>query len=203
MSTVVHAKKRKVENHSALTELRQRGFVPAVVYGYKTEATPITINAREYEKALRLDGKNSIVTLEIDGKKLNAVLNEAQKCALKGTLVHLDFLAVNMSDALEVSVRVNLIGDSVGVKEGGIIQQPNREVTVKVKPSDIPESIEVDISTLEIGDTLAVGDIRSTSTFEILDTDDFLLVTVSVPTVEVESTEVDEKATSEEIIGAR
>ncbi|MGF9978742.1 50S ribosomal protein L25/general stress protein Ctc [Viridibacillus arvi] len=203
MSTVVHAKKRKVENHSALTELRQRGFVPAVVYGYKTEATPITINAREYEKALRLDGKNSIVTLEIDGKKLNAVLNEAQKCALKGTLVHLDFLAVNMSDALEVSVRVNLIGDSVGVKEGGILQQPNREVTVKVKPSDIPESIEVDISTLEIGDTLAVGDIRSTSTFEILDTDDFLLVTVSVPTVEVESTEVDEKATSEEIIGAR
>ncbi|KOO48228.1 50S ribosomal protein L25/general stress protein Ctc [Viridibacillus arvi] len=203
MSTVVHAKKRKVENHSALTELRQRGFVPAVVYGYKTEATPITINAREYEKALRLDGKNSIVTLEIDGKKLNAVLNEAQKCALKGTLVHLDFLAVNMSDALEVSVPVNLIGDSVGVKEGGILQQPNREVTVKVKPSDIPESIEVDISTLEIGDTLAVGDIRSTSTFEILDTDDFLLVTVSVPTVEVESTEVDEKATSEEIIGAR
>jgi large subunit ribosomal protein L25 len=203
MSTVVHAKKRKVENHSALTELRQRGFVPAVVYGYKTEATPITINAREYEKALRLDGKNSIVTLEIDGKKLNAVLNEAQKCALKGTLVHLDFLAVNMSDVLEVSVPVNLIGDSVGVKEGGILQQPNREVTVKVKPSDIPESIEVDISTLEIGDTLAVGDIRSTSTFEILDTDDFLLVTVSVPTVEVESTEVDEKATSEEIIGAR
>ncbi|MGE7838975.1 50S ribosomal protein L25/general stress protein Ctc [Viridibacillus arvi] len=203
MSTVVHAKKRKVENHSALTELRQRGFVPAVVYGYKTEATPITINAREYEKALRLDGKNSIVTLEIDGKKLNAVLNEAQKCALKGTLVHLDFLVVNMSDALEVSVPVNLIGDSVGVKEGGILQQPNREVTVKVKPSDIPESIEVDISTLEIGDTLAVGDIRSTSTFEILDTDDFLLVTVSVPTVEVESTEVDEKATSEEIIGAR
>ncbi|MFE6170366.1 50S ribosomal protein L25/general stress protein Ctc [Viridibacillus arvi] len=203
MSTVVHAKKRKVENHSALTELRQRGFVPAVVYGYKTEATPITINAREYEKALRLDGKNSIVTLEIDGKTLNAVLNEAQKCALKGTLVHLDFLAVNMSDALEVSVPVNLIGDSVGVKEGGILQQPNREVTVKVKPSDIPESIEVDISTLEIGDTLAVGDIRSTSTFEILDTDDFLLVTVSVPTVEVKSTEVDEKATSEEIIGAR
>lgn len=203
MSTVVHAKKRKVENHSALTELRQRGFVPAVVYGYKTEATPITINAREYEKALRLDGKNSIVTLEIDGKTLNAVLNEAQKCALKGTLVHLDFLAVNMSDALEVSVPVNLIGDSVGVKEGGILQQPNREVTVKVKPSDIPESIEVDISTLEIGDTLAVGDIRSTSTFEILDTDDFLLVTLSVPTVEVKSTEVDEKATSEEIIGAR
>ncbi|ETT88328.1 50S ribosomal protein L25/general stress protein Ctc [Viridibacillus sp. FSL R5-0477] len=203
MSTVVHAKKRKVENHSALTELRQRGFVPAVVYGYKTEATPITINAREYEKALRLDGKNSIVTLEIDGEKLNAVLNEAQKCALKGTLVHLDFLAVNMSDALEVSVPVNLTGDSLGAKEGGILQQPNREVTIKVKPSDIPESIEVDISTLEIGDTLAVGDIRSTSTFEILDTDDFLLVTVSAPTVETESTEVDEKATSEEIIGAR
>ncbi|MGE7920997.1 50S ribosomal protein L25 [Viridibacillus sp. NPDC093762] len=147
MSSVVHAKKRKVENHSALTELRKRGFVPAVVYGYKTEATPITINAREYEKALRSDGKNSIVILEIDGKNLNAVLNEAQKCALKGTLVHLDFLAVNMSDALEVSVPVNLTGDSVGAKEGGILQQPNREVTIKVKPSDIPESIEVDIST--------------------------------------------------------
>lgn len=122
---------------------------------------------------------------------------------IEGNISSLRFLVVNMSDALEVSVPVNLTGDSVGVKEGGILQQPNREVTVKVKPSDIPESIEVDISTLEIGDTLAVGDIRSTSTFEILDTDDFLLVTVSAPTVEVESTEVDEKATSEEIIGAR
>ncbi|MGE7624295.1 50S ribosomal protein L25/general stress protein Ctc [Viridibacillus sp. NPDC096237] len=196
MSIVVHAKKREVGNHSTLTKLRQRGFVPAVVYGYKTEATPIAISARDYEKALRLDGENSIVTLEIDGKKLNAVLNEAQKCALKGTLVHLDFLAVNMSDALEVSVPVNLTGDSVGAKEGGILQQPNREVTVKVKPSDIPESIEIDISTLEIGDTLAVGDIRSISTFEILDTDDFLLVTVSAP-------KVDEEATSAAIIGAK
>lgn len=196
MSIVVPTKKREVGNHSTLTELRQRGFVPAVVYGYKTEATPIAISAREYEKALRLDGKNSIVTLEIDGKKLNAVLNEAQKCALKGTLVHLDFLAVNMSNALEVSVPVNLTGDSVGAKEGGVIQQPNREVTVKVRPSDIPESIEVDISTLEIGDTLVVGDIRSISTFEILDTDDCLLVTVSAP-------KADEEATSAAIIGTK
>lgn len=197
MSTVVHAKKREVGHRSVLTELRQVGFVPAVVYGYKTESTPIAINARDYEKTLRENVKNSVVTLELDGKKINAVLNAAQKCALKGTLVHLDFLAVNMSDALEVSVPVSITGDSVGVREGGVLQQPNREVILKVKPSDIPESIEIDISALEIAGTLAVSDIRSASTFKILDTDDLLLVTISAPIVEAESAKVDEEASIE------
>ena len=75
-------------------------------------------------------------------------MNDYQMNVLKGEMIHVDFLAINMKEELEVSVQVHLVGTSVGVSEGGMIQQPNREVTIKVKPSDIPENIEVDVSGL-------------------------------------------------------
>ena len=93
-------------------------------------------------------------------KKLNVVLNDYQSDALKGEIRHADFLAINMTEELEVDVTVQLVGESIGEKEGGVVQQPNREVTIKVKPSDIPETFDVDISELQIGETITVADIR-------------------------------------------
>ena len=83
--------------------------------------------------------------LDVDGKPVNVVLSDYQMDVLKGKFVHADFLAINMSDELDVNVTVVTTGDSAGVKEGGVLSQPNREVTIKVKPSAIPDSIEVDV----------------------------------------------------------
>lgn len=181
MPTIVHAKKREAHKNAVLTELRQGGFVPAVVYGYKIDTTPIAVDERDFEKTLREDGRNAVMSLNVDGKDVNAVLAEVQKDPVKGNLIHLDFLAVNMNKKIEMEVGVQLEGTSVGVKEGGVLQQPNRELKLNVEPSNIPESIEVDISALAIGDSLAVGDIREKVSFEILNEDDFVLVTVSTP----------------------
>lgn len=186
MSTSIKAKAREAHKRSVKTELRNTGYVPAIVYGFKTESTPIAVNEKELEKTIRTEGRNAILSLDVDGKKVNAVLKEVQKEPLKGKLIHLDFLAVSMRQELEVEVPVVAAGTSVGVKEGGVLQQPNRELKLTVKPSDIPENIEVDITELAIGDTLTVGDIRDKVDFTIVDEDDVVLVTVSAPVSEAE-----------------
>lgn len=191
--------------HSSLTQLRGKGDVPGIVYGYQAETTPLTVSEKDLIKTLRESGRNGVINLELDGKTYNVVLSDYQMDALKGNFKHVDFLAINMSDELEVVASVHTIGESPGEKEGGVLNQPNREVNIKVKPSDIPDSLEVDVSKLEIGDTLTVGEVRGTVSYEILDEDDFILVSVTAPRTQEELDELDEATETEgaepEVVG--
>lgn len=184
MSTTIQAQVREKAQQSTITELRQGGFIPAVVYGYKTESTSISVNDRDLLKTLRVVGRNGVMKLQVEDKLINVVLNDYQSDPLKGDILHADFLAINMTEELEVEVQVNLVGESVGEKSGGVLQQPNRELVIKVKPSDIPEAFDVDISALEIGQTITVADIREKSKYEILSEDDHALVLISAPRTE-------------------
>ena len=154
-----------------------------------------------------MTGRNGVIKLQLEDGEMNVVLNDYQSDALKGTITHADFLAINMTEELEVSVQINLVGASIGEKDGGVLQQPNWELDIKVKPSDIPESFDVDISELNIGETLTVADIREKSKYEILNEDDYALVTISAPrsAAELEALdEVSEDANAEpEVIGAK
>ncbi len=194
MSTNIQSETRVNEKKSTLTQLRAKGFVPAVVYGYKMEATSISVSESELLKTLRVTGRNGVMNLLLDGKKMNVVLNDYQTDPLKGHILHADFLAIDMAEELEVDVQVNLVGESIGEKSGGVLQQPNWELQIKVKPSDIPESFDVDISKMEIGDTLTVAEIREKSKYEILNEDDYALVTISAPRSEAELEALDEAA---------
>jgi large subunit ribosomal protein L25 len=189
MSTLINAQKRK---HNENASLRKNGFIPAVVYGFQVESQSIAVNEKDLAKTLREVGRNGVMKLEVDGKTVNVVMSDYQMNILKGQMIHADFLAINMREELEVNVSVTLKGDSVGVSEGGILQQPNREVTITVKPSDIPESIEVDVSKMGIGDTLTVAEIRGITDYTIVNDDDYTLATVSAPRVEEEETETTE-----------
>lgn len=182
MSTVLIAKKRETGPRSALTQLRAQGQLPAVIYGFQTDATPITLEYKQAEKAYRTYGGAAVFKIDVDGKVVNAIMTDIQRDALKGTVKHLDLLAINMKDELEVEVPFALVGDSVGVKEGGVIMQPNLTLKIKVKPSDIPETVEVDVSDLAVGDTLSLEQVRDKFDFEILNEDDYTLATVTPPT---------------------
>lgn len=198
MSTIVKATKRENKENA---DLRNSGFIPAVVYGYKMESQAISVTEKDLSKTLREVGRNGVIKLELDGKSVDVVLNDYQMNILKGQMIHADFLAINMKEELEVSVVVNVTGDSIGVHEGGMLQQPNREVTITVKPSEIPESIDIDVSKMGIGDTLTVADIREKVNYTLLNDDDYTLVIVSAPRIEVEETEETdavEKASTEE-----
>ena len=206
MSTTIQSEARVPSKQSALTELRKEGYVPAVVYGYETEATSISVKERDLLKTLQVTGRNGVIKLNIDGKDVNVVLNDYQSDVLKGEIQHADFLAINMTEELEVDVTIHLIGESVGLKEGGVLQQPNREVTIKVKPSEIPETFDLDISKLQIGETITVADIRANSKYEILNEDDHALVLISSPrtAAEMEELESDASESAEpEVIGEK
>ena len=198
MSTTIQSEARVPSKQSALTGLRKEGYVPAVVYGYKTEATSISVKERDLLKTLQITGRNGVIKLNIDGKDLNVVLNDYQSDVLKGEIRHADFLAINMTEELEVDVTIHLIGESVGLKEGGVLQQPNREVTIKVKPSDIPETFDIDISKLQIGETITVAEIRANSKYEILNEDDHALVLISSPRTAAEMEELESEAAESE-----
>lgn len=199
MSSIIKAQERVANKQSTLKELRDAGEVPAVVYGYKTEATSISINERELINVLREVGRNGVFQLQLADSKLNVVLNEYQSDALKGDITHADLLEIDMAEELEVSVQINLVGESVGEKDGGTIQQPNWELDIQVNPADIPETFDVDVSELEIGDTITVADIREKSKFKILNEDDYALVTISAPRSEEELEALDEVTDAENV----
>ncbi|MBB4826813.1 large subunit ribosomal protein L25 [Sporosarcina luteola] len=186
MSTAIQSKLRAVKPKSTLTELRKNAFIPSVVYGYQIESTPIAVKERDLMFTLREVGRNGVLTINVDGKDLNVVLEDYQEDALNGAIHHADFLAINMTEELEVGVTVHLVGEAPGEKEGGVLQQPIREVTIKVKPSDIPETFDVDISNLQIGETISIKDIRESSKFELLNDDEEALVVISAPRAETD-----------------
>ena len=197
------AKRETGKPHSALTDLRGEGHVPGVVYGYKMETTPIAVSEIDLIKTLRESGRNGVISLEIGGKSTNVVLSDYQMDSLKGSFKHVDFLAINMSEEIDVDATVHVIGESAGEKEGGVVTQPNREVHIRVKPSDIPDSVDIDISELAIGDSVSVSDIRDKFSFEILNDDDFLLISVTAPRTEeeLEELETTDEGEEPEVIG--
>ncbi|MEB2282342.1 50S ribosomal protein L25/general stress protein Ctc [Lysinibacillus xylanilyticus] len=188
MSTVLSVKKREAGHRSTLTQLRKGGAIPAVIYGYNLDSTPISISANEFRKSIQKNGQNGVFLMELDGKKVNVVVSEIQQCSMKDEVNHIDFLAINMSEAIESEVPIKLVGESVGISLGGILMQPNLDVKIKVKPANIPEAIEVDITELKIGETITVADIRDTIDFEIISEDDHTLVTIMAPVAAVEET---------------
>jgi len=192
MSTVLSVTKREAGHRSTLTQLRKGGAIPAVIYGYNLDSTPISISAKEFKKSIQKNGQNSVFSMELEGKKVNVVVSEIQQCFLKDEVNHVDFLAINMSEALEADVPIKLVGESIGVSEGGILMQPNLEIKIKVKPAELPEVIEIDITNLKIGETITVAEIRESIGFDVVSEDDHILVTLMAPAT-IETTEEEQE----------
>ena len=181
---------------SELKELRQAGKVPAVVYGFETENTSLSVDENEFIKVIREVGRNGVIDLEIADGVTQVMVNEYQFDALKNQITHIDFIAINMQTEVTVEVQIELTGEAPGQKEGGVLEQPLFEVSVTAKPADIPETIEVDISELNVGDSIHVEDIRSKGNFVIENEDADALVIVSAPS---EEPEVDEDAEEQSV----
>jgi large subunit ribosomal protein L25 len=184
MSTVLHAKERTDKRRGALTKIRKEGNVPAVVYGAKKENTSIFLSETDLMKTIKDVGRNGIISLDVNGNTQNVILTDYQIDPLKNGFVHVDFLAVDMSKEITADVRLALVGDAAGVKDGGVMQQSLFELSVTAKPADIPPSIEVDVTNLQVNETISVGDIRVP--FTINHADDEVVASILPPRQEVE-----------------
>lgn len=201
MESVLAANRREHGRRSQLTEIRERGDIPAVVYGYRVENTPIFINSIEFIKTMREVGRNGVIALNLDGKKTNVILHEYQQDPIKNEVTHADFLAVDMKQEMDALVRVELVGEAEGAKQGGVTQQVLYELSVTATPSNIPEVFEVDVTDQQIGDTITVGDIKDKYNITINHEEVETIVTVQPPREEEEESTDSDTQAEPEVIG--
>lgn len=182
--------------------LRNQGLIPAVVYGQREEAIPVTLNPQELSKVLRGGaGERTLINLTIEGLQdgpltKTVILKEKQIDPLKRTLLHVDLYTIAMDEEIYVDVPIHIVGKSPGVEQGGVLEQVLREIEVKCLPGDIPSRIDVDVSALDVGDSIHVGDITLEKAKIQVDPEQ-TLVTVVPPTV-YEEPVVEEEITEEE-----
>ena len=141
--------------------LRKQGLIPGVLYG-NGHSRAIAIEERSLRSALTgPSGLHAIVDVVIEGQKTphHAVLKDYERHPIRGTITHVDFHEVRLDQVIQAAVAVQLVGDSVGARQGGVIQQVTREVRVEALPTSIPEHIEVDVSHLDVGDTIRLEDL--------------------------------------------
>jgi large subunit ribosomal protein L25 len=144
--------------------LRAKGMIPAAVYGEGGEASAVAINAKEIAGILRSGtGQNTIFKLALsqsDGEPANVIIKDYQVDPIRGRLLHADLLRLSMTTLTRVDVSVETIGEPVGVKsDGGILEVQLREIEVECLPGDIPQSLQVDVSNLHIGDHVTAADL--------------------------------------------
>jgi large subunit ribosomal protein L25 len=185
--------------------LRKQGIVPGVLYG-SGEPVAISVQERELRRALTgAAGLHSILDVEIDGKgKTHAsILKDYQVDPVRGGVTHVDLQEVRLDQTINASVSVNLTGGDVapGVKEGGVLSQVLREVTVEALPLEVPEHIDFDVSGMEIGATLRLGEIAAPDGVTILGDPESVVATITAPTREEVAEPTEEELAEAEAAG--
>jgi large subunit ribosomal protein L25 len=187
MPTVIEAQARSAGSKNANRRLRQSGKIPAVIYGPGRQPAVVALNPNDVRAILHSEtGRNTIVTLSVDGSEQNsAMLKDYQLDPVRGDLIHADFLEIAMDRLLELTVNIELVGEAEGVKiGGGIMDFVTRSIEVECLPSDIPESIKVDVSGLKINDYIRVKNLQTDARVKILSEPDVVIVTIVPPTKE-------------------
>src|SRR5438552_17799573 len=184
MELKLDAEPREVSGKGGARKLRAAGRVPAVVYGHGAEAKHLSVDSRELFHLLHTDaGANVLVDLRLDGETILAMPREIQRDHLRGRFVHVDFLRVARDETITVEVPVHLVGESHGVKEGGVVEHHLWTVQVESFPQDVPASIEADISGLGINESLRVEDLKVPRNITILTPTEETVVSVVPPQV--------------------
>jgi large subunit ribosomal protein L25 len=171
--------------------LRREGRIPAVVYGRDVAATPVTVAARDLFSVLHTEaGLNALINVEVEGgDSVLTVAREIQRHPVRGDITHLDFIKVNLDEAIEAEVGIEFLGTPTGVAEGGFVETIETSVVVSALPQEIPSNIPLDISGLGIGDTLKVSDLPEIEGLAYVDDAERPLVTVLLPRLEEEPEE--------------
>ena len=167
----IKAEERTEQGTAAVRRLRRAGLVPASVMSMNKGGTKlIKFNAHEFMMAMRgRSGKQLLVTLDVQGKEVPALLREMQNDVLAGTPIHVDFSEVSLSQKVRVTVPLRLVGEAVGVKlGGGVLEQVLRSIEVECLPTDIVEKFDVDVSALGLDQTLFVRDLQLGDKFTLV-----------------------------------
>jgi len=182
--------------------LRKAGIIPGVLYGKGKSSYAISVPERDLRRVLTgQGGLHAILDVVLEGQQSThaSILKDYQQDPIRGHISHIDLQEVRLDQPIQASVNVQLVGEPAGVKEGGVLSQIQREINVEALPMEIPEHIDLDVSGMEIGDTLRLVDLRPMEGITYLDDpEETVLASVGLPTREVEP-EPEEPAEGEEL----
>jgi large subunit ribosomal protein L25 len=198
-STKLSISARDVSNSRATRRLRREGQVPGIIYGGGEDALSFAVDERELRHALAARG--AVVELELDGKATVAVLKDAQRHPVRGHTMHVDFLRVRLDVAIHSVVALELIGgeDAPGTIEGGVLEHVTREVNIESLPTDIPERLQLDVSGMQVNDTMFLSSVSAPQGVTILDDlEETVVATLTPPKLQAELEALDEEAALEQ-----
>ena len=180
---VLNIERRKVHGKGGARSLRREGYIPGILYSPHKEdpEIPIKISKKEMHKVFSGDSEHHVLNLILENEEVMAVLKDVQRDPIKDSILHVDFLKVFKGEKVTVSVPIELTGESKGVKKGGILEHILREVEIEAIPSNIPDVIEIDISDLDLGDSLLVSEVNFPEGVEPLVSPDTAIVSILAP----------------------
>jgi len=195
---VLNAKPRSVVGKQ-VKALRRQGELPAIIYGHHTEPVPISLNLREASRTLAGISPSQLFKVKVEGKEHTVLVRERQRHPVRGELLHLDLLAVSMTEKLRATVPIAFEGESPAVEDlNGVLVVSLEQLEVESLPGDLPERFTVDISGLKnYGDSITVGDMEVPAGVEILTPAEEVVVVVTAPQAEVVEEEVEDIAEPE------
>jgi large subunit ribosomal protein L25 len=195
VNIVVH--KRDVTGTRASRRMRREGLIPGVLYGHGKDATLIAVEPHVLREALSTDaGTHAILNITFDGQKRGhkAIVKEMTLDRVKSNVIHVDLQEIRLDETIESVVAIHFEGEARGVKAGGLLEEAVREVTVKGVVTEIPEHLVMDISELDVNETLKVSDLQVPEGIEVLADADDVLCSVLPPRKAVEEIEGEEEA---------
>lgn len=196
------AEKRDKKGKGAARSLRRDGKVPAVLYGKGIEPILLSVSSRDL---LNLEHKQgltgSFLNLKVNGESYTAVVKEISRDPVSDEYLHVDFQKISLDEKISTFVPIVVKGEETcpGIKLGGVLQHGVSEIEIEALPKDVPEHLEVDISELEIGDSVRVGDLTPPPGVEIVSDADEMILTILPPTMYEEEEKVEEVAAEEEV----
>lgn len=198
----ISVKKRSLEGSSASRRMRHAGLLPGVIYGIDSNPLAVELETHAVEQVLHHHASETIlVDIDLEGEgSVSVLLKEVQHHPVTGALLHVDLQRVAANQTLQVEVSLELVGEPEGVKLGGLLDQVMHTILVECLPADLPETVNVDVSDLEIGSALHVSDLKLGNKVAILSDADALVAGVSAPKVDVEDDEDEDVEAEPEVI---
>ncbi|MDR1836094.1 MAG: 50S ribosomal protein L25 [Treponema sp.] len=191
---ILQAKNREKAGSAESRRIRKRGRIPAVIYGRSARAVSIDLDAFEFVKGTKGISESTIVNVEVEGKSYDAFVKATQRNIIDGSILHIDFYEVESGVALRAKVSLHLHGNPVGVREGGMLENPVHEIEVECLPKDLPERIDMDISGLKANQSLHVRDIPLAAGVKLLSNPDQVVALVKFAKAEIAVVAVETEA---------
>lgn len=188
---IIEANERKTINKRSRNILRNEGRVPGVLYGSRMEPIPIDVT-RLVINPLVFTAKTNLISLKLNGHdEYECVIKDVQFDPVTDEVLHFDLIGLTRGEKIQLEVPLKLLGNAVGVKEGGLLQESMHKLSIECLPKDIPQSIELEVTELNIGDSIHVSDLNFEN-ITILNPENTIVVSVVLPKVEKEVEEVEE-----------